>query len=341
MEELSKRKEQILAVLTEAYIQTGEPVGSKGIMEKLGGTVSSATIRNEMAELHEMGYLMQPHTSAGRIPTAKALRLYIDHLMQPSTLPEETCREIDAELEKASDPETLMETASSILSRETGCATITTAPQEQTAIIRKMEMIPISSHAVALLMMTGTGAVHTRVCRLLIPIQEETFAKLSEVLAGYFSRRPLSEIGLPQVQSLLVKMGSDALACAPIVTAAYEMVKESVDTDVRFKGQLNLLRNPDYEPERIHNLLGFLSEQGRLSQLLQSHTGGLRVVFGDESRTPELDGTSLIVTHYTPHGGNGTIGLIGPQRMRYDVAIPTLEYMALAVSRVFDQFMEE
>ena len=341
MEELSKRKEQILAVLTDAYIQTGEPVGSKWVVEKLNDTVSSATVRNEMAELHELGYLMQPHTSAGRIPTAKALRLYIDHLMKPSALPDSTCQEIDEELEKATDPDSLMETAARILSRETGCATITTTPQENVALIRKMEMIPISSHAVALLMMTGTGALHTRVCRLMIPIKEETFANLSELLTKYFSGKQLSDIGIAQTQSLLMTLGSEALACAPVVTAAYEMVRESIASDIQFKGQMNLLRHPDYEPERVHTLLDFLSEQGRLSQLLSSHTGGLRVVFGNESSTPELNGTSLIVTHYTPHGGNGTIGLIGPQRMRYDVAIPTLEYTALAVSRIFDQFMEE
>ena len=322
-------------------MQTGEPVGSKWIVDKLGNSVSSATIRNEMAELSSMGYLDQPHTSAGRVPTAKALRLYIDKLMKPEPLNEDSCREIDAQLERATDPGSLMETASQILAQQTGCAAVSTTPGEQQSRVKKIEIIPVSSHAVAILLMTTTGSLHTRLCRLMIPLLNEAYPKLAEILTEAFSKIGLSDVGLPQVQSLLVSLGSESLACAPIVTAAYELIKESAEADVLFNGQMNLLSHPDYAPERVHTLLGFLSERGRLAQLLQSHSGGLQVVFGNESHTPELTGTSLIVTRYEPRGRMGSIGLIGPQRMRYDIAIPTLEYMASAVERVFDQFMEE
>lgn len=338
---LSERKERILSILTDAYIKTGEPVGSKWIVEQLGNAVSSATIRNEMAELCELGYLDQPHTSAGRIPTPKALRLYIDKLMKPQKLGETYRHEIDAQLERTTDPGSLMETASGILAEQTGCAAITTTPMERLAMIKKLEIIPVSTYAVAIILMTTTGTIHTRMCRMMMPLEMDVYPKLANAISSAFAGRGLAEIGLPQIQSLLVSLGSESLACAPIVTAAFELVKESAEANVLFNGQMNLLSHPDYAPEHVHSLLGFLSEKGRLAQLMQLHSGGLQVVFGDESHTPELVGTSLIVTRYEPRGGKGSIGLIGPQRMRYDIAIPTLEYMAQAVGRVFDTFMED
>lgn len=339
--ELSERKKQILSILTDAYIRTGEPVGSKWIVEQFGDTISSATIRNEMAELSSLGYLDQPHTSAGRIPTAKAFRLYIDQLMRPEPLDEESCREIDAQLERATDPGSLMESASQILAEQTGCAAVTTSPMQQQAMIKKIEMIPVSSHAVAVLLMTTTGSLHTKVCRMLMPLQEEAYPQLAEMITRALSGMGLSQIGLPKIQSLIASMGEYSLKCAPIITTIYELIRESAQADVLFNGQMNLLCHPDYAPDHVHSLLGYLSERGRLAQLMQAHSGGLQVVFGNESHTPELLGTSLIVTRYEPKGSNGSIGLIGPQRMRYDIAIPTLEYVAQAVGSIFTQFMEE
>ena len=123
---LTTRKEQILTALIEEYIRTGEPVGSKWLMDKMDSTVSSATIRNEMADLAAMGYLDQPHTSAGRVPTPQAFRLYVDKLMKKRKLSENTRRYIDERLERATDPDVLMEEASQILTETTGCAAVTT-----------------------------------------------------------------------------------------------------------------------------------------------------------------------------------------------------------------------
>ena len=337
---LSERKERILGLLTDAYIRTGEPVGSKWLMEQMDNAVSSATIRNEMAELAALGYLEQPHASAGRVPTPKAFRLYIDKLMTPVKPSETLCREIDDALEQAGSPDELMETASGILTRETGCAALTTSPVESRATIRRLEVIPMSPYAVSLLLMTGFGVLHHRVCRLFDPVSREVCEQLTATLCTEFVGKTTADVTLPKMQRLLVSLGDEGFSCMPVLTALYELTQESERAEVLLKGQLNLLRNPAYAPERAHSLIDFLAERAQLARLLASHPGGMQVVIGSEANRPELAGSSLIVTRYVPRG-DGAIGLIGPQRMNYATAIPTLAYTARAMEHIFEQLLKE
>ena len=338
---MTPRKEQILTALIEEYIRTGEPVGSKWLMDKMGNTVSSATIRNEMAELTVMGYLDQPHTSAGRVPTPQAFRLYIDKLMKKRRLSEAARREIDDRLERATDPDMLMEEASQILAEDTGCAAVTTTPQEQQMMVRRVEVMIVSPHVVAMMLMTGSGVLRSRVCRLpLAPTTEQLTAAVG-LLNRCFVGRPLQTVTLPAIQNLLLQLGEDALVCAPLLTAFHELAQTCAEAEVRMKGQLNLLRNPDYHPEIARSLLGFLTEQNQLVRMLAGHDGGLRVVLGNESLQPELMGSSIIVTRYAPHNISGSIGLIGPLRMDYATAIAELEYITQSVERILAQLIEE
>ena len=338
---MTPRKEQILTALIEEYIRTGEPVGSKWLMDKMGNTVSSATIRNEMAELTVMGYLDQPHTSAGRVPTPQAFRLYIDKLMKKRRLSEAARREIDDRLERATDPDMLMEEASQILAEDTGCAAVTTTPQEQQMMVRRVEVMIVSPHVVAMMLMTGSGVLRSRVCRLpLAPTTEQLSAAVG-LLNRCFVGRPLQAVTLPAIQNLLLQLGEDALVCAPLLTAFHELAQTCAEAEIRMKGQLNLLRNPDYHPEIARSLLGFLTEQNQLVRMLAGHDGGLRVVLGNESLQPELMGSSIIVTRYAPHNISGSIGLIGPLRMDYATAIAELEYITQSVERILAQLIEE
>lgn len=338
---MTPRKEQILTALIEEYIRTGEPVGSKWLMDKMGNTVSSATIRNEMVELTVMGYLDQPHTSAGRVPTPQAFRLYIDKLMKKRRLSESARREIDDRLERATDPDMLMEEASQILAEDTGCAAVTTTPQEQQMMVRRVEVMIVSPHVVAMMLMTGSGVLRSRVCRLpLTPTPEQLTAAVG-LLNRSFVGRPLQAVTLPAIQNLLLRLGEDALVCAPLLTAFHELAQTCAEAEIRMKGQLNLLRNPDYHPEIARSLLGFLTEQNQLVRMLAGHDGGLRVVLGNESLQPELAGSSIIVTRYAPHNISGSIGLIGPLRMDYANAIAELEYITQSVERILAQLIEE
>lgn len=341
--ELGERKLKILAAIIEAYIQSGEPVGSKALVEMLDHAASSATIRNDMAELATEGYLEQPHTSAGRIPTAKAFRLYIDSLMKRQPLTEKNRHEIDELLSGAAiDPERLIEEASQVLAEVTGCAAVTTTPDQQSSSIRRIEVLRSGARTAALLLMTSSGMLRSRVCRFDTDIDSPLLERLNNALSAEFLGQPLSSVSLAQIQGLLVALGEVGLVCAPALTAFVELVQESAEAEVLLSGQLNLLRHPDYELERARSLLSFLSQRDLLANMLTAHSGGLRVVLGSESPRPELDGSSIIVTRYSLTGGSdGSIGIIGPLRMDYAATIPRLEYFAQTVSRLLRELMND
>lgn len=342
MAELSERKQRLLAAMIEAYIRTGEPVGSKALVELMDNAVSSATIRNEMAELTQMGYLTQPHTSAGRVPTAPAFRLYIDRLMPRRPLDEERRQDIDRMLSGAgNDPERLIADAADTLAALTGCAAVSTSPSEQDATLRRLEMMRISPRTAAVVMMTSSGLIRNRLCCFDHPVSAERLHEMAQRTEKRFGGMPLSDITLPTVQGLAMSLGADGLHMAPLFTTLMELAQEAAEAEVTLRGQLNLLQHPDYDSERARLLLGFLSRQELLTNMLAACTGGLRVVLGSESVRPELTGSSLIVAHYKGgNGGDGAIGVIGPLRMDYAATIPRIEYLATALSRTLERLSE-
>lgn len=336
MEQLAERKKAILVAVIESYIRTGEPVGSKVLVGLLDNAVSSATIRNDMADLAAMGFLEQPHTSAGRIPTPKAFRFYIDNLMRRRDVEEARQNAITFRLENAAgDPDRLLGEAAQMLSEATGCAAMTTPPVEFAETLRRVEFLRMSPRTVMVALMTSSGTLRSRLCRALTEVSDNQLQILCTLLTERFVNRPLSEIGLPELQQLLLSLGADSLSLAGLVTGFYDLVNESSQAEVLLKGQLQLLENPDYQWENARLLLSFLSRRERLASMLAAYTGGLHVLLGSESLCPELSGSSMIVTRYSPDGRqSGAIGLIGPTRMDYAGVIPQLEFIAGTMSRL-------
>lgn len=337
--QLGERKQKIVAALVDAYIRTGEPVGSKLLADMLGNAVSSATIRNDMAELAVAGYLAQPHTSAGRVPTAAAFRLYLNQLPSGGVLSEENRQAIEAALApEAGDAERLLGRASELLAAATGVAAAVATPDRQGACVRRVELLPTGAQSAAVLLMTDAGELHSRVCRLDGGYDAAMLAQLAEHLNREFIGKSLAEIGVVAVQALLSRVCENGLLYAPLLTAFLELVQEASEADVRLSGQLNLLQHPDYPMDRARSLLAFLSHRELLAGMLTAHAGGLRVVLGSESPRRELDGSSIIVTRYSHGNGNGSLCLIGPVRMDYAQAIPRLQYVAQTVSRLLSAF---
>lgn len=324
----STRKQQIVAAVVDAYIRTGEPVGSKLLAAMLNNAVSSATIRNDMAELAAEGYLAQPHTSAGRIPTTAAFRLYLDRLKP--TLSDGEQRHIDEALaSEAADPERLLGRASELLAEETGVAAAAATPDRKEACVRRVELLPTGAYSAAVLLMTDTGALRSRVCRLDGGYDPDELQGLAKRLNEQFGGKPLSEISVAPLQALL---GDGGLRYLPVLTAFLDLSGEAASAQVRLSGQLNLLQHPDIPMERAHSLLTFLSRQELLVGMLAAHPGGLRVLLGNESPRRELEGSSIIVTRYGTEKGGGSLCLIGPMRMNYAQAIPRLQHVAHTVS---------
>lgn len=340
--EMGERKLKILASVVELFIQTGEPVGSKTLAGLLGNTVSSATIRNDMAELSAFGYLEQPHTSAGRVPTPLAFRLYIDRLMCKSALSREDCVRIDDILVRSSgDPERLVLDASEALAETTGCAAVTTTPSGRTANVKRIEVLRVSPCSAAILLMTDSGLIKSRICRFECDeVQSDVLEILSNALNRSFCGKPLPDIGMPQVQSMAASLGQYGLLCTPALTSFYLLVREVNETEVSLTGELNILRHPDYDNVRARDLLTFLAKRDLLSGMLTSMPAGLRVLIGSESQRPELDGSSIIATRYKLNGRpDGSIGIIGPLRMDYAKAIPKIEYFARAIGKLLDRVL--
>ncbi len=340
--ELGARKQQIVSAIVDAYIRTGEPIGSKALVAALDQAVSSATIRNDMADLAAAGFLAQPHTSAGRIPTAKAFRFYLDRLLAYRPLSDTSKQEIDEVLGAvAGDPEKVIAAASELLAQETGVAAVAATPDQTMTCIRRIELIAVGERSAAILLMTDNGNLHSRVCRLDTGCEAAVLSQIAALLNAEFAGETLSAIGMAEAQRLFVKLGGFGLAYAPLTTAFLELVSESAEADIRLSGQLNLLQHPGYPAERARSLLGLLARREWLNGLLTAHPEGLRVVLGSESASPELDGSCIIVTRYAlGEQENGALGLIGPVRMDYAQAIPRLQYVAQSVGRLLTELLK-
>ncbi len=341
--ELDERKQRILTAIINAYIATGEPVGSKWLADTLDNCVSSATIRNDMAVLTAAGYLEQPHTSAGRVPTAKAFQLYVGRLMESRALPWQDAQLIDEMLNGASgDATRLLEDTCRALADITGLAAIAVRPDEVGSCISRIDVTQMSPRIMAVVLALDIGLLRTRMCRCQRDIPSKVTVALADYMCHRFLNKPLDAITVQAMQKIILELGELGLAVAPILSAFYELVQECVNSKVVYAGHLNLLRHPAYALNQAQELMAFLAEREQLSGLLSRQTlDGVRVIFGDDS-TPALKGSCLLVVPYSlGERGQGTLGIVGPLRMDYATIIPQLEYFACAIGRLLGELFEE
>ena len=340
---LDTRKARILTTMIDYYIETGEPLGSKALADMLGNCVSSATLRNDMAALTAEGYLEQPHTSAGRLPTPQAFRLYVERLPERRPLPRQEKLLVDQMLSGVSgDATRLLEETTRVLADLTGLAAVATRPEQAGAIISRLDVMQISPRNMAVVLVQDNGFLRTRMCRC----RRDIPSRITVALADYMSRRfmggPTTAITVAAMQDILLELGEAGLAVTPILSAIYELAQECINAKVSVAGQMNLLRHPDYELEQTRQLMGLLNDRQRLGGLLESlPEGGLQMLNGSDD-LPQLKGSSLLVTRYSlGKQGSGLIGLIGPLRMDYAGAIPRMEYFADAVQRLLTELFEQ
>ncbi len=341
--ELDERKSRILKAIVESYITSSEPIGSKALAEMFDNCVSSATIRNDMTVLTSAGYLEQPHTSAGRLPTAKAFALYVDRLMEKRPLSFQEVQLIDEALSSASgDATRLLEDTCRALADLTGLAAIATRPDEVGSCISRIDVIQMSPRNMAVVLALDNGFLRTRMCRCQRDIPGKITVALADYMCHRFLNKTLDAITVPAMQEIILELGELGLAVAPILSAFYELVQECASSKTVSAGQFNLLRHPAYTAERAKELMGLLNERERLGALLsESASDGVQVIFGDET-IPELDGSCIVVARYTlDDRGQGAIGIVGPMGLDYADVIPRVEYFARAVGQVLTELFEE
>ncbi len=341
--QLDERKSRILKAIVESYITSGEPIGSKALAEMFDNCVSSATIRNDMTVLTSAGYLEQPHTSAGRLPTARAFALYVERLMDKRSLPFQEAQLIDEMLSGASgDATRLLEDTCRALADITGLAAVATRPDEVGSCISRIDVLQMSPRNMAVVLALDNGFLRTRMCRCQRDIPSKVSVALADYMCHRFLNKPLDAITVPAMQEIILDLGELGLAVAPILSAFYELVQECAGSKTVSAGQLNLLRHPAYALDRARGLMALLGDRQRLGDLIAAHTGdSLQVIFNDDTN-PALNGSCMILTRYAlGDRGHGTIGIVGPLGMDYADIIPRIEYFACAVGRVLTDLFEE
>ncbi len=320
--ELTPRKERILSSVVAGYIKSGEPVGSKAIADEVG--VSSATVRNEMAGLIELGLLEQPHTSAGRIPSQKGYREYVDHLMKVPELKEEERRAFDSMLLSGSyDPEKLLGRASRLLSGVTRCVGIATTPENANLSVAHFKIMKAGRYNIAVIGITSAGGVKSRVCRIASEITDAELAEIEQLL----NRGLVFVSGIDITKDYLegLRAGADCYnaATAPIFEAARQTVVAAGEAQVFIKGSENLL---NFRELNLKEALGFLANGNQIRNLSRRVGDAVTAFIGDETGYVYSDTLSVLLARYRVGNGlSGSVGVVGPLRMDYEYLVPRLQ----------------
>ena len=342
MAELSKRKQDTLAIIVEQYIATGEPVGSKAICTIMGNAVSSATIRNDMADLVELGLLEQPHTSAGRVPSQLGYRYYIDNLMSTYELGLEEQARIKIWLQSfAGEPDQLLEKAGNILAELSDCVAISSSPADSEALIKRIELVPLSSHTAMIVLLATSGILKNAVIRSEAEINVDIAEVFYNICQNYFLGKNVADITVTYIQSLVASLGDRIFILSPFLCAISDLCDAVKTTSLHIKGQSNIL-NHDELSENAFGLMDFIHKEKPLENMLGSHKKPLTVAVGEENYFRELRNSSTIFSKYSVGNKNsGSIGIIGPTRLDYAKLIPSIQYLAGVIGTILTETLDE
>ncbi len=330
--ELTPRKQAVLKAIVKAYIETGEPIGSKILTSLIENAPSSATLRNEMSELVSMGLLEQPHTSAGRIPTSDGLKLYVNNLMVKNEVTPEHKGFIDGRFESITEvPEKIPAKAGEILSDLTHLPVIACVLTPDAAVVKKVELLNISRNTVMLLVVTNDSRTRNRIFRLSEDFEPQLLERFSEIVALKIKGKPLEELSIGYMQSLVASMGIDAFRLMPLFTALFETASEIENMTVDLSG-VSRLYNVCGNEDKAKRIISLIEQRDPIISLFERVGNG--VVFGKDTGYSELQSDTLIAASFTSEKYKGYIALIGPNRLSYEQLIPTIEYTAEKLSEV-------
>ena len=339
--QLEERKLKILSAIVESYVETGEPVSSRTVCNLLDFPVSSATVRNEMSVLSDLGYLEQPHTSAGRIPTHKGYRLYINKLMNKKPISLEEKEFIKRSLySSADDPEHLIEEASQILADITNFTAVLTTPPGDESRIRDIQFVQTGRRNAMMVLMTSTGMVKNRLFRCDYDINPEILEIFRKMLNDKFKGQLLTDV-TPEFLSLVDTTKNDMfIMMDPVISAIMESAREACKAEIKMDGQTNLLTIPELDLKNVLSILSFLDSRENVLDLMLSGSKGVKVFIGEESEFPELEDSSVIVTRYKVGDRSGAIGVIGPTRMDYAKLVTRIEYIASVIGTILGKMLD-
>ncbi len=341
--EPAARKQHILSAIVQSYIATGEPVGSKSLIQEAGLKVSSATVRNDMAELTERGYLEQPHTSAGRVPTQAGYRYYVDNVMKVTPVSEQGREYIMQTLSEAADsPESILQGAAQLLSELTGFAAAAATPDSENGRVRRISFVPTGAHSAMAVVIASNGVIKTKLFRcefLLTPQMLEVFDKaLNEAFAGI----RLGSVGLPFIQTAAAGFGELSLYMSSALTAVMQACGLAAQISVCRSGYHRLLPLAGDDYSRAHRLLAFLQNDHDLAAMLGKQPLTTAASIGTENSRVELAQNSVVSARYITEGSpSGVLAVIGPLRMDYARTWSIIECTADCVGSLIGGLIDE
>ncbi len=329
--ELDERKKKILQAVIRNYLETGEPVGSRTISKYTDLNLSSATIRNEMSDLEEMGYILQPHTSAGRIPSDKGYRFYVDTMLEEKEREVEELKGILVEKDEKMD--TLLKRVAKVLAVNTNYAAMITAPQYHRNKLKFIQLSRVDAHQILAVIVVEGNVIKNTILNVDEALSDETLLKLNILLNTHLNGLSIDEINLGMISALKQQAGIHSAIVSDVIDAVAEAIKSDDDLKIYTSGTNNILKYPELTDnrEKASELINAFEEENALTELVtetlaDENSTGIQVYIGNETPVQSMKDCSVVTATYElGEGMRGTIGIIGPKRMDYDKVIGTLK----------------
>lgn len=339
--ELDRRKKEILKAIIREHILTAEPIGSRTLAKNYDLGVSSATIRNEMSDLEELGYLEQPYTSAGRIPSDKGYRFYVDYLMELESLSGLEYQKLLSNFNyEKQGIQTIMSGMAKMLSRLTRYTAMISEPQLKKSKIRQVQLLNVTNNSLLIVLITDTGIVHNKIVKLNQELTSKHIRYLNHFLSAHLNNRDLNSITeeyMKELEKELIKRIDLSLGLFKLVYKEVQKIAKPADMKIYLGGTSYILEQPEFNDlKKLKQVLNLLDHEEILRELLQNiPNNGLKVKIGQENELEEIQNCSIVFASY--HIGDkaiGKMGVIGPTRMEYPRVIPTVNYVADMLGKI-------
>ena len=351
--ELSERQITILDAVIRNYLATGEPVGSRTISKYTDLNLSSATIRNEMSDLEEMGYIVQPHTSAGRIPSDKGYRLYVDHLIEQNEKKDKEISDMkEFVIEKTEKMDKILKQAAKMLATNTNYATLVSAPDVNHNKVKFIQLSQVDDQHLLAVIVMNNNMVRNKMVNLYEALDNETILKLNILLNTSLNGLAMNEINLGTIARLKEQAGIHSGIVSDVLDALVQTFAESEDLKIYTSGATNILKYPELsDSESVATLLSTFEEKEELASLVteslsdseKTNNGtGIQVYIGNESPIQTMKDCSVVTATYDlGEGVKGTIGIVGPKRMDYEKVMDNLKTLKSQLDGIYNKSDEE
>lgn len=330
MQDLDERKIKILQAIIRNYLETGEPVGSRTISKYTDLNLSSATIRNEMADLEELGYIIQPHTSAGRIPSDRGYRLYVDHMMEEKEREVEEMKGIL--LEKEDKMDHLLKQVAKVLAQNTNYATMISAPQIHRNKLKFIQLSRVDAHQLLTVIVIEGNVIKNNMLTVDEELDDETLLKLNILLNTHLNGLSIEEINLSMITAMKQQAGIHSTIVGNVIDTVADAIKADEDLEIYTSGTNNIFKYPELaDNQKASELINTFEEKNLLNELVEEtladeNNTGIQIYIGDETPVQTMKDCSVVTATYElGEGMKGTIGIIGPKRMDYDKVVGSLK----------------